>query len=179
MKKFMSFLKQTDYRHYICVGISVAFVLLLLICFFRSIPRIVDACVSFGTSIAFYFCELMGVKHHITPTVIKMPDSILSWFPATLEEFKADFLCYWQLVIAPDSFRGYGSALTSVLEVVSKVLLLIVPVIVLFVVLSVTASSKRNNRHGANTLPLRIWKKVTAGYPHVKAWVQSCFVFFA
>lgn len=179
MKKFMSFFKQTDYRHYICIGISVAFVLLLLLCFFRSIPRVVDACVSFGTSIAFYFCELLGVRHHIIPTVTEMPDSILSWFPATLEEFKADFVRYWQLVIAPDSFRGYGSALTSVLEVGSKVLLLIVPVIVLFVVLSVTASSRRNNRHGADTLPLRIWKKITAGYPHVKAWVQSFFVFLA
>ena len=178
MKKFMSFFKQTDYRHYICVGISVAFVLLLLICFFRSIPRVAEACVSFGTSIAFYFCELMGVRHHIMPTVTEMPDSILSWFPATLEEFKADFVRYWQLVIAPDSFRSYGGTLTSVLEVGSKVLLLIVPVIVLFVLLSVMASSKRNNRHGADTLPLRVWKKVTAGYPHVKAWVQSFFVFW-
>ena len=173
MKKLMAFLRRVDRRHYVCIGITIALVALLFFVFFSAFPRVAEACVSFGTSIAFYFCELLGIRHSVTPVVTQMPESTLSWFPATVQGLKEDFVRYWQLFVRGETVVGYFRSMTSGLEIFAKVLLLLVPVIVLFIVLTVMSASKRNCRHGADTRPLRIWKRVTSFYPAMREWLRS------
>ena len=175
--KFFSSFKKVDHRHYICVSFTLGTLALVIFCFGSAGPRLIEACVSFGTSIAFYFCKLLGVKHNVTPTVTEMPASILEWFPETWEQFKADFFRYWDIAFSVDALKGYGAYLTNGLEVFAKVLLLLIPVIAVFIVLSVFEASKRNTEHGKDTLPLRIWKKATRWWPSVKAYCAEFMVF--
>lgn len=83
----------------VTVLISIAFVLLGVFVFPSSYLRFGETCADFGTSIAFYFCEIFGIKHNIAPSVnepsrfvgnmIKLPDNIDGFKENTRSYFSA------------------------------------------------------------------------------------------
>ncbi len=53
-----------------CVLLSCVLVLMGVFVFRTSYIRLIEAFKDFGLSIAYYFCEVFGIPHNITPSVI-------------------------------------------------------------------------------------------------------------
>ena len=60
MRSIIAFFRRLDHRHYICIGMTVALICVTVFCFPSSVFRLFDAAESFGTSVAYYFCTLLG-----------------------------------------------------------------------------------------------------------------------
>ena len=72
MKDKLKALRGLDHRHWICIAItlgSVAFGLL----FPNALPRLFEAVRDLGTSLVYYFCDLMFDESPLPPTVTSMP----------------------------------------------------------------------------------------------------------
>ena len=59
--------------HVVCAVITLAFLALGVFEFFGSVGRIIEAGRDFGLSVAYYFCQICGLTHNITPTVNEFP----------------------------------------------------------------------------------------------------------
>lgn len=177
MKKIIAILKGRDYRHYICIGLTVALVCVTIFCFFPSLLRLFVAAESFGTSVAYYFCMLFGYPNAVTPTVTQMPSSSVAWFPSTFAEFQADWGVYWQTWAQWDTFCTYFDYIGVSMENSAKFLLLFIPCIMVFVLIIKLNESKRNNDYDRDSVPLRVFKRMTVFYPHLKSWLIAFFGF--
>ena len=62
----------------VTVIISLAFVVLGIFVFGQSYVRFAESCRDFGLSVAYYFCELIGIDYSFTPTVTEYSD-VLQW----------------------------------------------------------------------------------------------------
>ena len=111
MEKTMSEKKRIDYRHIICIAITLGFVACAVFMFPSALGRIIEGGRDFGLSVAFYFCRLLNIPNNITPTVNELPnmDGILPSVPIAddWEQFKADFAAYWRLWADADNFLSY------------------------------------------------------------------------
>ena len=65
--------KKIDYRHFICVAITLAFVLVAIFVFPSALGRLIESVRDFGLSFAYYFCNIFGIETSITPTVNNLP----------------------------------------------------------------------------------------------------------
>ena len=133
---------RSDYRHYICIGITFLF---LGLCFLfpNSLPRIGEAARDFGTSLVYYFYSLFLDEPEacpVRPTVLTQQSwswAVSLWkpidiFPWTFEEFKVLWRLYWKTFADVDNFLEYLYATAQILEVVTKVIILGLPLIVPF-----------------------------------------------
>lgn len=177
MKKVIVFFKGWDYRHYICTGMTVAFVCVTVFCFLSSVFRLFDAAESFGTSVAYYFCTLCGFSDAVTPTVTQMPSTSVEWFPSSFVEFQSNWNTYWQTWARWETVSGYFSSLGGLLGTGAKILLIVLPCILLFALISMVFGNKYNNDHARDSFPLQLFKRVTAFYPHLKLWISTFFCF--
>ncbi len=59
IKEIFKYLKSLDYRHYINFVITLGFLALGVFIFPNSVLRVAETVRNFGTSLAFYFCELL------------------------------------------------------------------------------------------------------------------------
>lgn len=160
-----NFFKNLNYRHYICIGITVAFILISIFCFPYAVPRLIESFCDFGLSIAYYFTELFGIEGLISPTVINlsdMPFTIFDSFPKTWEEFTGKWDTYWQEFGDSNNFIDYILSLRVVLKVLSRVLILALPIVLLFILLVRSIINKKNVRHNEDTKPLQVFKKLSA-----------------
>lgn len=61
--------KKFDYRHIICIALTLYFVYLLLTTYSDGIFRFIESCRDFGLSVAYYFCELFEIERGFDATV--------------------------------------------------------------------------------------------------------------
>lgn len=59
--KFKNWLKCLDYRHYICVVITLVFVATSVFAFPYAFKRICECFMDFGTSVAYYFANCLAL----------------------------------------------------------------------------------------------------------------------
>ena len=90
-------MKRFDYRHIICIAITLGFIALGVFVFFGAVGRLIESCRDVGLSAGFYFCELFQIPHNITPTVNDFPkvpffDFIMVAVLANMGD-KGKFLC--------------------------------------------------------------------------------------
>lgn len=188
IKRFFRKLKRIDYRHYICLAITVACVLCSVFVFPHALGRIIEGGRDLGLSVAYYFAELFELQHGIAPTVTtfaKQP--YFSWLsspiatptlPESWSAFVADWHAFWQLFATWDNFTSYLGGLIDIVELISLLLLPLVAVILLFRVVINSYLNKQNNKYNADSRPLRIFKKITNyTYRPVKAWLISFWAF--
>lgn len=131
--------KRFDYRHIICILITLGFAACTVFVFPSALGRIVEGGRDFGLSVAYYFCELFQIPHNITPTINNLPDTG-GLFPAVpiaedWEQFKADFFAYWRLWANGDNFLSYLSFLGDLLYSFCILILLLTPVVIVIIIL--------------------------------------------
>ena len=155
-------LLRSDYRHILCLVItlcSLAFGFL----FPNGLPRLAEAFRDLGVSFAYYGCELFAGTNPILPTVIELPS--WSWapqvweplriFPWTWEEFKV--LCgkYFAVLFTKENFLGYFEWLGDKLYVLSRVLVVLLPIVLLGIMLFRRYVEKHVTARNKRSAPLR------------------------
>ena len=187
-KRIIRFLSRWDYRHYICGGITL-FVVLLWLCFPNTLGRVIESFRDFGTSIAYYFYECLGIEHGVTPTVtqaakkpffdfVRPSASPSFFFPSTWLEFKTDWSAYWRLWASKGNFFRYMRLLTGILSTLSRVLVFVIPFILLLFYWLRGYLRKENNDDDQDSRPLRIHKWITFNvYLPARLWISGFFRF--
>ena len=182
--------RKIDYRHIICILITLGFVALGIFRFFGCIGRIIESVRDCGLSVAYYFCEIFEIPHRITPTVNELPKIPFFDFPSqppdvptvptvpsvplpdNWEKFKIKWSAYWRLWATKENFFGYLSAVGNVLYIFSKVIVIIIPFILLVWLLLRCILKTQNNDYDKDSKPLTIFKRITAHtYTPIKTWL--------
>lgn len=182
MEKTMSEKKRIDYRHIICIAITLGFVACAVFVFPSALGRIIEGGRDFGLSVAFYFCRLLNIPNNITPTVNELPnmDGILPSVPIAddWEQFKADFAAYWRLWADADNFLSYFSFLGNLLYKICVFILLVMPVFIVAVVMLGRYLRRQNNDFDKDSRPLKAVKQISRyTYRPVKSWFIGFFGF--
>lgn len=105
----------------VTVIISLAFVALGAV-FRQSYVRFVETCRDFGLSVAYYFCELIGIDYSFTPTVTEY-SGVMQWeifLPSDWDGFTSSAGNFFSLLIDGENFAGYWSAVGNVMLVVAR-----------------------------------------------------------
>ena len=133
---------RSDYRHYICIGITLVFLGLGFL-FPNALPRVAETFRDLGTSFVYYIYGIFFDDLESCP-VIPYVTQIQSWefteaiweplkiFPWTWEEFKILWVEFWKLFISWDNVVQFWYSFSTTLEFISKLLTLFLP---LFIVL--------------------------------------------
>lgn len=174
--------RRFDYRHIICIALTLGSLACAVFVFPFAFGRLIEGGRDFGLSVAYYFCKLLNVPNNITPTVNDLPntDGIFPPLPIAedWEQFKADFVAYWQLWANADNFLSYLSFLGDLLYKLSVIILLITPVIVLAVVLLQRYLKQQNNDYDKDSRPLKVLKCISRyTYHPAKRWLIGFFAF--
>lgn len=169
-----------NYRHIVCILITIGFLACGVFVFPNALGRLIEGGRDFGLSVAYYFCEIFGLEHNITPTVNDLSQTPLPsvLLPDTWADFKIGWTAYWRLWASTDNFTGYLSFLGNLLCYLCYVLLIVLPVALVVVLLLRNQIKKKNNDYDKDSLPLRAWKWVSRHtYRPVRAWIVSLFRF--
>ena len=130
-------LMQEDYRHYICIAITLGFLGMGFL-FPNALPRIGEAFRDLGTSLVYYIYGLFADNPDacpIRPTVndpqvwqfAPSPWEPLRLFPWTWEEFTVLWKQYWVLLVSKDNLQAFWWRFTDIVAIVGKILTLLLP----------------------------------------------------
>ncbi|MCI8988813.1 MAG: hypothetical protein HFK05_03555 [Clostridia bacterium] len=182
--------KRFDYRHIICIAITLGFVLCGVFLYFGALGRLIEGGRDFGLSVGYYFCEIFGIQHDITPTVNDLPKLPFFEFPPappstpstplpdTWTGFQSAWVRYWQLWATTDNFTGYLSFLGNLLFMLCKVLIIILPFVLAAYVYLKRYLKKENNDYDKDSRPLKAFKWLSAHtYCPVKQWLAGLWAF--
>ena len=171
-----------DYRHFICVAITLAFVLLAIFVFPSALGRLIESVRDFGLSVAFYFCKMFGIENGVTATVNdlpkmpffdlpNMPSSPVPSLPETFDGFKVKWHEYWKLIITARNAVGYLDFLGGLIAVLANVALYIIPIIVIVYFIMKQVLDKENNDYNVDSKALKIARRISdKTYKPVKSW---------
>ena len=181
MRSKLKQLLKVDYRHYICITITIFFLLLAIFYFKYAFPRLIESFVDLGTSAKFYFSELfeLGLSGEITVNEFTKQPFVLPWnLPNTWEEFKILWNDYWNLFITKENILNYFVWLGDFLYYLSKILIMIMPIIIMIIML-MNRQIKQNNDYDKDTKALTWWKKNIEKkiYLPIKKWILSFLEF--
>lgn len=152
-----------NYKHYFCIAITLGFLLCSAFLFRPSFVRLITSFKDFGLSIAYYFCDMFGIKHVIIPTVNIVPDNgFVSFLPFTFGEFKVKFALFGKLLIDPKNLLSYFSGFTNLIVPLTTILLIFVPLLIILVMLFRKSLAKENNDYNKNSKPLRVYKRLVS-----------------
>lgn len=181
--------KKIDYRHFICVAITLAFVLVAIFVFSSALGRLIEGVRDFGLSFAYYFCNIFGIETSITPTVNNlpimpffdlpnMPSSPVPSLPETFEGFKVKWHEYWQLTVTSRNIVGYLDFLGRLLLVVANAILYIIPFVFIIYMAIKEVLDKENNDYNIDSKPLIIARRISdKTYKPAKNWIVDFVAF--
>ena len=149
----------------ICLSvlITVAFALLAVFVFSDSYLRFGEAVKDFGLSVGYYFCTLFGIEHNIVPSVTEY-SSVMDWgilLPSDLEGFTSQSESFFALLIDGENFAAYWSKVGDVMLVLLKVVAISLPCLLILGILIWRLYKSGNTKHNRDTVPLRIFKKLS------------------
>ena len=127
----------SDYRHYICAGITLLFLGLGFL-FPNALPRLGESFRDLGTSIVYYFYGLFAdnpASCPLPPTVMQYqawewtpsPWEPLSLFPWIYEEFVVLWKQYWELFATWENVQAYVWSMSDTLEIIAKIATILLP----------------------------------------------------
>ncbi|GHV02073.1 hypothetical protein FACS1894211_12880 [Clostridia bacterium] len=149
----------------------------------QSYIRAFNGVCDLGTSIAFYFTELLGFKGVVFPTVtvvpsLPAPEPPPAVLPETPEGFQSGWSKFLRLLISGDNVKGYFKTVFGTLNGVVMAIMFLLPFIVLFVVLFKRLLGRENNDYNEDTKHLRRIKRLAAvTYIPVKRWLGGLIAF--
>lgn len=168
MKKVISYLKEflkrysENYFNYICTAITI---LLFLFAFYKfpyAFGRLLECFPNFGTSVKYYVSSIFDLDLHgdlpIT-RLTEMPFTLPLNIPANWDEFVNYISNYWDVFLSADNFNGYLEYLSNILLIISKILMIVVPLFILFLVISLIKKDKINNDYNKDSKALVAFKK--------------------
>ena len=170
-----------NYRHWICLIVTLGFLALAIFYFTSADVRIIEAGRDLGLSFAFYGAELLELEHRIRPSVIEfstVPFKMPFHLPDTWEEFQVLWSDYWSLWATRANFDEYWYFLGDILYYVSKVLCLLLPIVSIFIILATFKERPVNNDYNKDSKFLQRWRKFEKKvYVPCREWVKKQLAF--
>lgn len=168
-------LKKIDYRHYICAIVTFGFLMLSIFYFKSADNRIVESCNDLKNSVLFYVNSLFDLNLNGELTInqfsscdFKLPFNL----PNNWNDFK--ILCgdYWKLWANKDNFMNYLASFGDKMNLLSKFLLIILPILLVYFIGKLTLKKPIDNSFNVDSKPLQCWKKFEKKvYLPVKNWL--------
>lgn len=162
------------------IALTIGFVLLGVFVFRSSYIRLGYAFKDFGLSVAYYFCVMFNIRYNITPTVNFIPDvqTPQVTLPTDFNGFKNNTAQYFSLLISGDNFNAWLAHISLVMADFGKILVIILPCIAVLILIIRALYKRANNKHGKDTVLLRIFKGVSrVTYQPVKRFVMGYVAF--
>lgn len=178
--------KKIDYRHYICIAITLGFVACGVFLFPNAICRLLESIRDLILSVLYYFFGMFGTETEIPVTVNKLPSwqiveskyHTLTLLPWSWEEFKVLFRAYWGVFFSVDALQGYALFLMDVLYYVSLALSIFMPCILYAYILFESYLKKHNNDRNKDSKALKVLKVFSDKvYAPIKKWILSFVAF--
>ena len=163
-----------------CVLLSCILVLMGVFVFRTSYIRLIEAFKDFGLSIAYYFCEIFGISHNITPSVVDMSQTSAPSInvPSDWEGFKESSATYFSMLIDKSNFYGWLGHISGVIAVLGKVLVIAVPCFIAIIFVIKALYGRENNNHGKDTVPLKVFKFISRWtYQPIKQFIREYVAF--
>lgn len=184
-------MKRCDYRHIICITITLGFLVCGVFFFPDALGRVIEGVRDFGLSIAYYFCEIFSIPHSVHPTVNDYPK--MPFFGASTPDtpvlpsvpipnswtgFQTQWVAYWKLWATWDNFAGYFAYLSDGLYTFCKVLFMLLPCFLILIFLFRQQMKNKNNDYNKDSRPLRVWKWISAHiYCPIRNWLSEFMQF--
>ena len=130
----------------------------------RSYIRLWETITELGSSIKFYFCEIFEIENTTKVEVIEPSDIVAGEvipLPSTPSAFWLKFRAYFTLLVNGKNLGAYFGGIAEGIGNVSRILVLLIPVVILAVVIVRKIYNTPNTNHGRDTVPLRVFKKVS------------------
>ena len=180
IKKRLPELKSLDYRHYICIAVTLGFLAFSFL-FCNALPRLAETVRDLFISCAYYVCGLfMDSSNPIQATVngvqewefAPSPFPPLELFPYTWEEFQALWSKYWEIWATGENLRAYCYFLGDCMYYLSKFLLILMPLVLFVIIYARKYTDTYNNDYDADSHQLIAWKSFVSRtvYP-VRDWI--------
>lgn len=174
-------IKKANYRHYICLSITVIFILLNIFIFPNAFERIIESLIDLWNSIKFLFSNVFLNNENFSPTVnnlSKFSFDLPFGIPSKWSEFIKLWNNYWLVWSSRSNFESYLFLLTDIMIYLSKGVLFVVPLILLFILLFNKYFNSFNNKYNEDTKPLKIYKWISSKiFTRIKNWLKSFFSF--
>ena len=174
-------IKEIDYRHWICIGVTSCFIICAALLFPYALLRILESFISFVQAIIYYFCAIFDIKADIRLTVnefSKMPFKMAFNLPASWEEFELAWARFTEALFTEENFHNYIEFLSDALLIISRIVVMFLPLILLLYVLFQLYLEEENVEHGKQTRALIAYKRWTYKYVRpIKAWIKEFFEF--
>ncbi len=170
MKKF-----RVDYRHFVCILITISFILCSIFVFPYAFGRLTESLRDFGLSIKYYFSELFEVKQEIAPSVnnsSKYSFELPFGLAETWKEFQAGWGAYWNKFFSSDNFNGYLIKLGDVSFILCQVILLVIPIVLLIHLYFNKYFSTENNNYNKDSKCLILFKLLAFIFQPIQLWIK-------
>ncbi len=183
--------KPLNYRHIICIAITLAFIACGVFWYVGALGRMIESVRDVGLSVGYYICELFEIEHTIVPTVNELPKIPYFDFtqtpsaptpstplPDTWTGFQSTWTRYWQLWVKEENVIGYLLFLGNLLFNFCQIVVIVLPFVLLVYVYLKRFLRTENNDYDEDSRALRVFKWICLHTYHpVKRWVTSFFVF--
>lgn len=179
IKEYFKSLK--DYRHWIMIACITASIVPIPFFFQYAHLRIWESCVAFGNSCKFYVSEFfnLGLQGELTVNEFTgQPFELPLHLPRTWEEFQENLSGYWSLFFSMENFSTYMGKVAQVLFYITQIIMIVLPVFLIWFVVSFFVERKRNNKHAEKSKALRQFISFEAKvYIPAKNWFIDFFGF--
>ncbi|MDE7263240.1 MAG: hypothetical protein K2N64_01085 [Anaeroplasmataceae bacterium] len=168
-------IKKIDYRHYICIAISISFLSLSIFYFKYADDRIIESFADLKNSCLFYINSLFDLNLNGKLTINEfssVPLELPFNLPNNWEDFKILWGDYWSLWASKENLINYLTSLGNGMYYVSKILLIILPILLVFLIVKCFNKDKIDNNYNEDSKPLKVWKNFEKKvYLPVKTWI--------
>lgn len=156
------------------VMLTALFILLGIFVFRQSYCRAIEALIDLFGGFKYYLCTLFEIETSGLPSVTEY-SKVIEWtaiLPSDFENFKVNATEYFVALVSKENFLSWLSMSGNKIGIWAKVITILLPGIVgLFIVIKRLYASG-NTKHNVDTVPLRIFKKVSAVlYKPVKRFI--------
>ena len=146
------------------VGLTIAFILLGAFVFRVAYCRTFEGLIDLYGSFKYYFCVLFGFPVDGIPSVAER-SKVLNWdviLPADFETFKANCISFFRLFISTENFLSWLNTAGGKAGVWAKIFVILLPCILAVIIAIKRLYAKGNTKHNVDTIPLRVFKKISA-----------------
>jgi len=156
----------------IVILVTIGFGLLGYFVFKDSYLRLIEGFYDLFNSIKYYFCELFDLNKDITVTVEDYSKvlNVETEKPESSEVIAKDTVSFFELFISESNFKGWLKKTLMGIAMFSRVLVVLIPILLIFTMVIVKVYKTPNNDYNEDTVPLKVFKKMSAIiYEPVKA----------
>lgn len=174
--------KEINYRHYICVGITIISLLFSIFYFKYADNRLFESFIDIKNSSLFYISNLfeLNLKGNLTINdFTSCPFELPFNLPNNWEDFKLLCRDYWDLFWSKENLNKYFSFLANGIYYVSKILLVVLPILLMVIIIKHFKSDNQDNDYNEDTKALKFFKNKFEKkvYLPIKFWLIRFFYF--